>query len=259
MDSLFKVNLVAQTSNPQKLMYLAMHQCYSENYVSEEYTDLPESRYGEICVDNLLKGHRGHYNPLEGPQISLNVGYFPHSVMQQLRTHRTGVSFSVQSFRYSGERILELGILGEQYDEQLSDNFEPPLSLYSEIEKVFYIRPVGEYTDRKGKKYTVTEDQRKDDLFECLQSAQKYRININQRGYSEEHARSLIPFDVRQHFMMSCNLRSMMHIMDLRAKKDAQLECQQFCELVVPYLKSWVPEVWEGYETNRYGKARLSP
>lgn len=262
MDSLFKVNLLEATQSPQELMYWAMHQCYAEEFVSEEnpdkYITYDESRYGGICVKHLLKGNRGHYNPLEGPQISFNVGYFPHSVMQQLRTHRTGVSFSVQSFRYTGDRISELGNLGIQYNNS-TDFFDPPDSLYSEIEKVFYVRPLGAYTDRSGNRYQVTEDHRKDDLHDCLVAAAKYQDRIIDRGYSEEHARSMIPFDVRQHFVMSCNLRSLLHIMDLRAKKDAQLEVQQFCELVVPHLESWVPEIWEWYRENRYTKARLSP
>ena len=261
MDSLFKVNLLAQTPQPQELMYWAMHQCYAEEFVSEQnpdkYLTYDESRYGGLCVKHLLKGNRGHYNPLEGPQISFNVGYFPHSVMQQLRTHRTGVSFSVQSFRYSGKRISELGLLGEQYIS--SSDFEFSGKIIESIEKVFYIRPENSYTDRQGKKYDVTEEQRQNDLSYCLQCAIRYKEDINIRGYSEEHARSKIAFDVRQHFVMSCNLRSLLHIMDLRSKKDAQLECQQFCELVVPHLESWVPEIWEWYRENRYTKARLSP
>lgn len=130
--------------------------------------------------------------------------------------------------------------------------------LINEIEEVFYIRPVGEYSDRKGKRYKITHADRHEDLLDCLRSAITYRNKIN-AGYSEEHARSMIPFDVRQHFTLSVNLRSILHILDLRAKKDAQLECQQLCGLIVPYLSDWVPEIWNWYEENRYQKARLSP
>lgn len=256
IDSRFKVNLLARTENPQTLAYKSMHQCYDEDFVSDESYNLSESRYGELCVKHLLNGNRGHFNPLEGPQISLNVGYFPHSVMQQVRTHRVGVTFSVQSFRYTGERILELGILGEQSKTSAKVNFN---ELFSSVEDIFYIRPEGHYTNREGKKYLVTEKHREDDLWECLQSAIRYRNSINVRGYSEEHARSLIPFDVRQHFTMSCNVRSLMHILDLRAKLDAQLECQYMCDLIAPHFKEWVPEIWNWYEQNRYKKARLAP
>ena len=46
-----------------------------------------EQRAGEI-IKRLLAGERGHFGPLEHAQIVLNVGWFPHSVMQQARTHR---------------------------------------------------------------------------------------------------------------------------------------------------------------------------
>lgn len=257
MDSRFRVEVLAQTPNPQRLIYQCMHQCYSEDYVFNESSELTETRSGEIAVSRLLSGNRGHYNPLEAPQISFNVGFFPHSVMQQLRTHRVSVSFSVQSFRYTGERVLELGILGERYI--LSGDFDFSDNLMEAIGEIFYVRPEGFYTDRQGKKYEVTKLQRQNDLSYCLQCAIRYRESINIRGYSEEHARSMIPFDVRQHFTLTGNVRSIFHIMDLRAKKDAQLECQQFSELLVPHMKSWVPEIWDWYETNRYQKARLSP
>ncbi|XDE62527.1 FAD-dependent thymidylate synthase [Arthrospira platensis BEA 1257B] len=55
-----------------------------------------ELEAGEIIVKRLLAGERGHYGPLEHPSITFNCGYFPHSVMQQARTHRVGISFDVQ-------------------------------------------------------------------------------------------------------------------------------------------------------------------
>jgi len=50
-----------------------------------------------------------------------------------------------------------------------------------------------------------------------------------------------------------------MHLLDLRWKADAQLECQQLCELIWPHFAAWVPNVAQWYEENRKGKARLSP
>ncbi|MFM7471138.1 MAG: FAD-dependent thymidylate synthase, partial [Nodosilinea sp.] len=80
----FTVEVVSQTPNPQQTMYAAMHQDYAEGFVLHERDQWPsESRCGEILVSNLLKGGRGHYGPLEHPQIVFNVGWFPHSTMQQ--------------------------------------------------------------------------------------------------------------------------------------------------------------------------------
>lgn len=237
----FCVEVIAATTKPQQVVWAAMHQDYSEHLVWNSHEQWPdEQRCGELIVKHLLAGERGHYGPLEHPQITFNVGYFPHSMMQQVRTHRVGVSFDVQSFRYTGSRIINVA-QGKQ-----------------DVEEVFYLRPVGKYTNRQGKRYFYSEQQRAEDLQWCLQACQHYQKRIEQ-GLSEEHARGLIPFDARQHFILSCNLRSLLHLLDLRWKKDAQLEAQKFCELLYTHLEQWTPAVAEWYKENRAKKAKLSP
>ena len=258
MDRFFKVKLLNQTINPNMLMYAALHQDYSEHFVADELNWIgcygtasyysqkrvtSEKQAGQLVVDSLLKGNRGHYGPLEHPQITFNVGYFPHSVMQQARTHRIGTSFDCQSFRYSGKRICK-AVESENVKEA--------------IESVFYFRPVGFYTDRQGKKYEYTECKRNEDIELATTLAIHYRDRVSE-DFSEEHARSMIPFDTRQHFVVSFNLRSAMHFLDLRAKADAQLEIQWLCETMIPYLEDWVPEVWAFYEKNRLHRAKLAP
>ena len=237
----FRVETIAATPNPQQLVWAAMHQDYSEQFVWDSHERWPEeTKAGELVVKHLLQGQRGHYGPLEHPQIAFNVGFFPHSTMQQIRTHRVGISFDVQSFRYTGQRIVDVvdGVL--------------------ELEDVFYLRPVGDYTNRQGKRYFHSVDQRQSDLDWCYKACQLYKQRMEE-GLSEEHARGLIPFDVRQNFVLSCNLRSLMHLLDLRAKADAQLECQKLCELLMTHFKTWVPEIATWYEETRLGKARLAP
>jgi thymidylate synthase (FAD) len=144
------------------------------------------------------------------------------------------------SFRYTGQRIVNVAE-GKQ-----------------EVEDVFYLRPVGNYTNRQGKRYFYSEEQRTEDLKWCLEACQHYKKRIDE-GLSEEHARGLIPFDARQHFVLSCNLRSLLHLLDLRWKKDAQLEAQKFCELLYIHLENWSPAVAQWYKENRAKKAKLSP
>lgn len=178
-------------------------------------------------------------NCLEHPQIVFNCGYFPHSVMQQARTHRIA-SFDVQSLRYTGMRFLDV-VTGKR-----------------DIEEVFYLRPVGDYEDRQGKKYHYSADRRKADLEWCLEAAKRYSLDI-EAGMSEEHARGKLPFDYRQHFIVSFNLRSLMHFLDLRGKKNAQLEIQKLCDLMWVHFEKWTPEIADWYAKNRLGKAKLSP
>ena len=240
MDSFFRVELISQTSKPQQTIYAAMHQDYSEGFVRDERDRWPdEARAGEIIVKSLLAGGRGHYGCIEHPQMVLNCGGFPHSTMQQARTQRL-LSFDVQSFRYTGKRILAVAE-GDR-----------------SVEEVFYLRPVGDYSDRQGKHYHYSEELRAEDLEWCLKAAKLYATRISQ-GFSEEHARGLIPFDVRQNWVFSGNARSLMHLLDLRWKADAQLECQELCDLIWPHFEAWVPAIAEWYLKNRAKKARLAP
>lgn len=240
-DPYFRVEVISAMPNPQQVVYAAMHQDYSEGFVWDERDKWPsEQRAGELCVKRLLAGERGHYGPVEHTAIVFNCGWFPHSVLQQARTHRVGVSFDVQSMRYTGSRIVEAS--------------------YGRIdlEEVFYLRPMGTYADRKGKKYEYTLAQRNTDLGLCLNAAQRYAQLMDQ-GYAEEHARGILPFDYRQHFVASFNLRSVLHFMDLRSKLDAQPEIRVLCDMIWPHVKEWAPEIAGWYETNRLHRARLAP
>lgn len=474
----FCIEVISATPNPQQVVWAAMHQDYSENFVWDSRERWPDEQHsGELIVKYLLAGDRGHYGPIEHPQITFNVGYFPHSMMQQVRTHRVGVSFDVQCLAADTEitfvngegqtnrklkkkigelydlwtngekavrqrsiqgrngepcenyrrdckkriRKMRLRVLNEEtglfevghikdimasgiqpiYRVTLSDgktldctvnhrlftsegwqtmgdavglvtssdgsvvNMTKPCSvmcngmavagngLYrnkawlqqqiikgllteeiaklsncpknwqakqkssgnklrahpvkvvsieylgeqmtydlevegqwhnfvangivvhnsfrytgqriinvaegkQDVEEVFYLRPVGKYTNRQGKRYVYSEEQRAEDLNWCLQACQHYQKRIEE-GLSEEHARGLIPFDARQHFVLSCNMRSLMHLLDLRWKKDAQLEAQKFCELLYIHFEKWSPAVAQWYQENRAKKAKLSP
>jgi Predicted alternative thymidylate synthase len=144
------------------------------------------------------------------------------------------------SGRYTGERVLDV------------------CEGTRDVEEVFYLRPVGLYQDRKGKRYEYTMSQRNTDLGLCLDAAQRYAQLID-LGYAEEHARGILPFDIRQHFVVSFSLRSALHFLDLRSKRDAQPEIQALCDMVWPHVTEWVPEIAGWYETNRLHRARLAP
>jgi thymidylate synthase (FAD) len=238
-DPRFRVDLLAATPNPQQTIWRALHQDYSEFFVADEPAP-PESTAGEIAVKRLLAGERGHYGPLEHPQITLNVGWFPHSVMQQARTHRVGLSFDVQSMRYTGDRIRRAAN-GDL-----------------DLEEVFYLRPCGWYKDRKGQAYCYTQSDRDQDLHFCSIAATRYADRLDD-GFSEEHIRGCLPFDYRQHFVVSFTLRALLHFLDVRSKRDAQDEIRQLCDLIYPHLQTWAPEIAAWYSDSRLHRARLAP
>lgn len=240
MDTRFELHTIASIPNPNQVVWQAMHQDYSHKLVCVGDI-LDERKAGEAIVNHLLKGGRGHYGCFEHPQIILNAGYINHATMQQLRTHRMGISFDVQSFRYTSKGLLAVAD-GD-----------------ADIEDVIYFRPIGDYTDRKGNRYMYGYRDREADIAIARILINRYACKKRLDGMSEEHCRGLLPFDYRQHFVMSVNARSLMHLLDLRAKADAEIECQEFCKLLLQKFTDWMPEVAQWYLDNRWSKARLAP
>lgn len=228
IDPLFRVEVLRKTQNPQQAAWLAMHQDHCEDYIIDEIENgktISEEKAGEKIVEKALKFH--HLGLVEHPQIVFSCGYFPHHTMVQGRTHRH-TSWDVQSFRYTSQSIIDVAN-GDR-----------------DVEEVFYFRPLGFYTNRHGVRYEYTPSDKYDDKALCRKLAGEYLFRINE-GRSEEHARDIIPQNIRQHFVVSMNARSLMHFLNLRMKADAQLEIQQLAELMLPHFQAWMPSVAEWY------------
>jgi thymidylate synthase (FAD) len=240
LDQNMKVVMIRQTQLPQTLVWQGGKNDYSEEPI---HTIFPpnEKDCGKWVIDKLLANERGHWGPLEHPTISLDCVGFVHNVIVQARTHRVGITFDVQSQRYTGRRVLKVA----------KGELRP--------QEVFYVRPEGLYLDRKGHKYEWTQEDYGRELKHCVEASERYTDLFENRGMAEEHLRDYLPQNIRQNFVVSFSLRSALHFLDLRAKLDAQLEIQALCEGMVPVIKPWVPEIFSYYEEKRLHKARLSP
>ncbi len=243
----FKLALFPSAPEPQKTIYAAMHQCYSEGFVAEE--SLPDERKaGELVVKHLLSGNRGHYGPIEEGYIVLNAGGFPHDTMQQLRTHRH-LTMDVQSGRYTGNRILEAARrLADAGDDEWRDI----------VESVVYLRPAAEYRSREGIT-DYTNEIRELHLAEVREAIERYHRDVGVFHLPKEHARQLFPFGIRQNWMVGMTFRTAFHVLDVRAKPDVQFETKVFAEMLFELLMLVMPEITAWYHDNRLGKAILSP
>lgn len=237
-DPRLKVEVLAKTPNPQQVIYRGLHQCFSEESVA--YSPAPsESKAGEIAVRRLLRNGIGHWSPCEHVAITFNVIGYPHSAIQQATRHRIA-SFSVQSMRYTGDRLIKAA------------------NGWTGVTDVVYVRPEGRYRDRSGKDYAYTTEQRKDDIALAALCVRRYRDRV-QDGFSEEQSRELIPCGVRQDMVVTFNLRSACHFMAMRYKADAQVEIRAMAMQMWDHIKAWVPEIADYYEQQELGKARLAP
>lgn len=239
MDSQFRVDVVSQVPKPNRTIYTALHTDYCERNAFDEVTkqNHNERKYGEIIVRRLLPF--GHWGPLEHVQICFHISNFPHDVMVQHRTHRLA-SFDVCSQRYTGQRVIDV-----------ADGVK-------DVEDVFYFPQPGQYIDREGKRFNYTDAMRRDDIDSTIASVHRYK-NRTEKGMPYEMARRQLPQNIRQNYVFSSNLRSILHLFDMRSKADAQQEIQQLCTLMEPHIAAWVPEIWGWYKEKRYGKNKLAP
>ena len=232
----FRVTTIAATDNPQKVAYLALHQDYSADYVTD--TELSDDECGKVVVDRLLKGNRGHWGPLEHPTITLAIRCDHHTLMQ-LRTHRH-LTFDCQSMRYTSEHIKRVG-RGDV-----------------DVEEVFYIRPAGIYESRDKKGYVWDETRKNDARFRMQVDAGDYADDLD-AGIAPEHARHYIGGCLLQNAVVSGNLRSWLHLLEVRGKLNAQLEIQAIADLIHLELLRWAPDVVAWWGTHRAQKAVLAP
>lgn len=237
MQNPFKADRIGAYELPQQVSYIALHNDYSEEY--SPTTDIPEDRCGEIAIARLLDGKRGHFGPLEHAAMTLMI-QMDHNSMVQLRTHRVGVSFDVQSLRYTGQRIERVA------------RHELP------VEEVFYFRPPGVYHDRHGEGYEWTPAQVESLKILSLNAAQDY-ADLRDAGVPEEHARYVLPTSYFQNVVLTGNIRSWFHLLDVRSKADAQQEIRWVMELVAHHVQRWIPEIYGWYEQNRLHRALLAP
>ena len=90
----------------------------------------------------------------------------------------------------------------------------------------------------------------------CFSSAIDYD-SLRQKGASEEHARSVLATGYLQHGLITGSLRFWLHLLDVRAKADAQLEVRQVMQGIELEVHRWVPEVWNGISSTVFRKHNL--
>ena len=230
---------------PQTLMYLKMHQCYTHKWIGfedelQKALEFGEQRCGEICVKRLLDGNKGHFGILELPSITFACGFTDHDTMVQARTHRIGTSFGVQSMRYTHNQFIEAA------------------NDIRWLDQAIFLEQPGIKIDRQGYKSEYTQEQFDSKRQLAFEMVKSYADQV-ENGVPPEAARDILPHNYRQHFVVTFNLRSLLHFCDLRLKKDAQNNIVELAEMFYIFTEIWCPEICSYYTKNRKGKALLAP
>lgn len=179
-----EANLVSITPNAESFIAWAAR-------TSSSYRDNPEySKLFRHLLDNK------HWSPFEQASASFEI-VTSRAIAAQILRHR--FAFQERSQRYIGE------VLGFEYSEgrrQAAKNRQSSTDDLSEDTKVWWQR--------------VQED-------EYLRASFMYEAAL-QRGICREQARMLLPLATQTSLVMTGNIRSWIHYVEIRTKDDTQRE-----------------------------------
>ena len=231
------LQVVEGYARPDDAVWYALHQCYSPEFSMDD--PLPKDPGGSI-VRNLL--NKSHFGPLEHPTLTVNIGGVSRALMAQLTRHRTGITFDIQSLRYT--KLLDLKVDEESF-------VIPPYLKEGATPKV---------RERfVGSKEIVDPDRAREIFLKGYErDLQEYKELI-ELGVPAEDARYKLPEGLKIFMVMSANVRTFLHLLDMRLPPNAQWEIRELCELFLHVGELWMPKTFQWYRENRAYKHRLAP
>jgi thymidylate synthase (FAD) len=208
------------------------------DYVDFESLMLREARKMTLIERLFRKRHMGVF---EHPTATFAVEGISRACMAQLTRHRHA-SFDVQSMRYVdfgdvnfAENIV-YGASNAQYvalKEQLEEYAVVPDSIFkTENWKNVFM----EY------------------YLDCIDSFERYDEMTNGYDIPKEDARMMLPVGTKVNLTFTMNARSIMHLLDMRKKANAQWEIRELSEKLLDECKDWMPTTFELYEEDHPNK-----
>lgn len=211
---------------------------------AERYLKVYGANY-EFAIDLYAKQHglmrrlckRGHFGPFEHAHITFAVEGVSRSLMAQLTRHRHA-SFDVQSFRYT---VPDRNILDGDTTDMRELVVVPP-SIKDSGNESFYL---------------TTQKSAFKDYFALMDA-------LMEEGYTRkmaaQDARFVLPQGTKCNLTMTINLRSLMHVGDMRSASDAQWEIRELTEMLLEKAEEHAPIAMHVYNTELKGrKNRLAP
>ena len=189
-----------------KLVEYAGRNCYRSH---DKITDDSYVRFN----NNLME--RGHHSPLEFANATFEI-VTSRDVMAEITRHRTGVAFCIQSQRY------------------VLDNKEGEISF---IKPDFYIAHDESLMDAKGWVASRCWEMAMED------AEGRYRYLVNECKLPPQDARKVLPNSTATIIVMQCNLRELLHIIELRNSPRAYPEMQTMMKLLVAEVEKIYPEI----------------
>jgi len=222
----------ATSPEPEKAVALgARNDYYSGNITDDDFEEVMSAIEGDeideklynLLVEELLQ--KEHYGPFEHPQIMFHVEGMSRVTMAQITRHRH-MSFDIQSMRYVDFEDADIAVPKSLTDE---DHFSRETGL-------------------------VWEDNEYDpsDALQIFERAVDNSVTayneMVKMGVPREDARYVLPLGAKVNVTFSGNLRTMLHVANMRGKADAQWEVRELTDCVCEHLDDWAPRTMNYFD-----------
>ncbi len=213
---MIKVNLIAYTPEPEKVVAAAAKMCYSKSGPDEIMENLtPENT--EKFLNRLIS--MGHESPIEHICFTFGVEGISRSLLAQLTRHRIA-SYSVKSQRYVEETAFSY--------------VTPPEIEKNEKAKAVYEKTMADITNAYNELADELYNVHKNSMDE--KAARKKAI---------EDARFVLPNACETKLVMTFNARSLLNFFSERCCERAQWEIRDLADKMLALVREKAPVIFK--------------
>ena len=222
---------------------------------------MPQLRFTDKISCTLIDAHASDLSVVNAARVSFDQHH--HSMetgddklIDYLLRERHGSPFEHSFFKFCVEAPIY--VVREHMRHRIGHSVNEWSGRYAELEPNFYVPPNARVRVGKPGHYTYEEKSllsRESATLDAevlkayKQSWSSYRAMID-AGVALEQARMVLPVGIMSKFIWSCNARSLMHYIGLRAAPNAQYEIQLVAHQAEAALSEYMPITYASYVVN---------
>lgn len=249
------VTVLNKTDDPERLICRAARGDMYEGYIGDtSYQELMESvEHSDQdeeadAVHNVAdaktrafirkQASRGHWGIWEHPTITFAIENMSRVTMAQITRHRH-LTFDIQSMRYV-------------------DFEDPPVATPESLTNPDHVTRADGLVWHDGDDVDTGSMESAHTLYErAIENSVTAYHALLDAGVPAEDARYALPLGTQVNVTMSGNARTMLHVLNLRQRGNAQWEIRNLSEQLVQELEEWIPHTAEWWEEK--GPVQISP
>mgnify|MGYP001806896105 FL=1 len=239
----FRVERIAATEQPQKLIYTAFNTLTTDSFLPEHKQ---EDEYGRLFIDHWKESKKQRkqitneaYAPLNHPSLTLQIRANRSTIDSLSQIMCRAVAFDCQSLQETADN----------YRKVVSDKMHP-------IEDCFYSRNAGRYSI-KGEVFEWTEEDKNMQLAAAFSSIIDYN-NIRNKGIPVEVAKESISQNLLINATVTASLRDWLLLLERALRLHRTYEDKALLDLIGDQVRKFCPEIfawwYEGFDSIRARK-----